>query len=168
MDKLEEFIREHKIAEVECLVPDMSGIARGKIIPADKLLRILRERGMPLPETVFVQTVTGDYPDDIDNHVSETYGDVYITPDEATVRLVPWYQEATAQVICDPFYADDTPVPVLAPGEGKTKTGRLWTYVRDDRPAVDASAPAVWLDYSLVGGYWRLRAKLRLEGQKSP
>jgi transposase len=32
-------------------------------------------------------------------------------------------------------HADDTPVPVLAPGEGKTKTGRLWTYVRDDRPA---------------------------------
>jgi glutamine synthetase len=112
MDKLEEFIREHKITEVECLVPDMSGIARGKIIPADKLLRILRERGMPLPETVFVQTVTGDYPDDIDNHVSPTYGDVYITPDEATVRLVPWYQESTAQVICDPFYADDTPVPL--------------------------------------------------------
>jgi transposase len=31
------------------------------------------------------------------------------------------------------LYADDTPVPVLAPGQGKTKTGRLWTYVRDDR-----------------------------------
>ena len=110
MDKLEEFIREHNITEVECLVPDMSGIARGKIIPAEKLLRILRERGMPLPETVFVQTVTGDYPDDIDDHVNPTYGDVYITPDESTVRLVPWYQEPTAQIICDPYYADDTPV----------------------------------------------------------
>jgi len=66
------------------------------------------------------------------------------------------------------IHADDTPVPALAPGEGKTKTGRLWTYVRDDRPAGDASAPAVWFDYSLVGGYWRLMAKLRLEGQKSP
>ena len=33
------------------------------------------------------------------------------------------------------LHADDTPVPVLAPGNGKTKTGRLWTYVRDDRPA---------------------------------
>lgn len=110
MDKLEEFIREHNITEVECLVPDMSGIARGKIIPAEKLLRILRERGMPLPETVFVQTVTGDYPDDLDDHVNPTYGDVYITPDESTVRLVPWYQEPTAQIICDPYYADDTPV----------------------------------------------------------
>ena len=114
MDRLEEFIREHKITEVECLVPDMSGIARGKIIPADKLLRILRERGMPLPETVFVQTVTGDYPEELDDLVSPTYGDVYITPDENTVRLVPWYQEATAQIICDPYYSDDTPVPMAS------------------------------------------------------
>lgn len=45
-------------------------------------------------------------------------------------------------------HADDTPVPVLAPGEGKTRTGRLWTYVRDDRPAGDCAAPAVWFAYS--------------------
>ncbi|MFH1158327.1 MAG: glutamine synthetase family protein [Pseudomonadota bacterium] len=109
MDKLEEFIREHEITEVECLVPDMSGIARGKIIPADKLLRILRERGMPIPESVFIQTVTGDYPEgDI---INPSYGDVYMIPDNNTVRLVPWYQEPTAQIICDAYYADDTPVP---------------------------------------------------------
>jgi transposase len=46
------------------------------------------------------------------------------------------------------LHADDTPVPVLAPGLGKTKTGRLWTYVRDDRPAGDATPPAVWFAYS--------------------
>ena len=46
------------------------------------------------------------------------------------------------------LHADDTPVPVLAPGNGKTKTGRLWTYVRDDRPAGDNTAPAVWFAYS--------------------
>lgn len=45
-------------------------------------------------------------------------------------------------------HADDTPVPVLAPGEGKAKTGRLWPYVRDDRAAGDRSAPAVWFAYS--------------------
>ena len=49
---------------------------------------------------------------------------------------------------CDKLHADDTPVPVLAPGMGKTKTGRLWTYVRDDRPAGDTAAPAVWFAYS--------------------
>jgi transposase len=46
------------------------------------------------------------------------------------------------------LHADDTPVPVLAPGLGKTKTGRLWTYVRDDRPAGDATPPGVWFAYS--------------------
>jgi transposase len=48
----------------------------------------------------------------------------------------------------DKLHADDTPVPVLAPGEGKTKTGRLWTYVRDDRPAGQETPPAVWFAYS--------------------
>ena len=46
------------------------------------------------------------------------------------------------------LHADDTPVPVLAPGNGKTKTGRLWTYVRDDRPWGDKTPPAVWLAYT--------------------
>lgn len=46
------------------------------------------------------------------------------------------------------LHADDTPVPVLAPGNGKTRTGRLWTYVRDDRPAASTVAPAVWFAYT--------------------
>lgn len=49
---------------------------------------------------------------------------------------------------CGKLHADDTPVPVLAPGMGKTKTGRLWTYVREDRPAGGKTAPAVWFAYS--------------------
>ena len=46
------------------------------------------------------------------------------------------------------IHADDTPVPVLAPGNGKTKTGRLWTYVRDERTAGINTPPAVWFAYS--------------------
>jgi len=46
------------------------------------------------------------------------------------------------------LHADDTPVPVLDPGRGRTKTGRLWTYVRDDRPAAAAEPPAVLFRYS--------------------
>jgi transposase len=45
-------------------------------------------------------------------------------------------------------HADDTPIPVLKPGAGRTKTGRLWTYVRDDRPAADETPPAVLFRYS--------------------
>lgn len=46
------------------------------------------------------------------------------------------------------LHADDTPVPVLAPGNGKTKTGRLWVYVRDDRNSGDKTPPAVWFAYT--------------------
>ena len=46
------------------------------------------------------------------------------------------------------LHGDDVPVPVLEPGRGKTKTGRLWTYVRDDRPAGSESPAAVWFAYS--------------------
>lgn len=46
------------------------------------------------------------------------------------------------------LHADDTPVKVLAPGHGKTRTGRLWAYVRDDRPAGSTASPAAWFRYS--------------------
>lgn len=46
------------------------------------------------------------------------------------------------------LHADDTPVPVLLPGNKKTKTGRLWTYVRDDRNARASQPAAVWFAYS--------------------
>jgi len=45
-------------------------------------------------------------------------------------------------------HADDTPVPVLCPGKGTTKTGRLWVYVRDDRNSGDHTPPAVVFRYS--------------------
>lgn len=45
-------------------------------------------------------------------------------------------------------HADDTPVPVLSPGRGSTRTGRFWTYVRDQRPAGGDAPPAVWFGYS--------------------
>ena len=46
------------------------------------------------------------------------------------------------------LHADDTPVPVLQPGRKTTKTGRLWTYVRDDRPAGGGAPPAMWMQYT--------------------
>jgi transposase len=46
------------------------------------------------------------------------------------------------------LHADDTPVPVLAPGTGKTRTGRLWAYLRDERPQAGTAAPAVRYRYS--------------------
>jgi transposase len=63
--------------------------------------------------------------------------------------LAPLVEAVRGHVLsASKLHADDTPVPVLAPGNGKTKTGRLWTYVRDDRPSGDTAAPAVWFAYS--------------------
>ncbi len=67
----------------------------------------------------------------------------------ASELLTPLVDEIKKHVLAAAkIHADDTPVPVLAPGNGKTKTGRLWTYVRDDRPAGVSTAPAVWFAYS--------------------
>jgi len=67
----------------------------------------------------------------------------------ASELVAPLVDEIRKHVLAaSKIHADDTPVPVLAPGNGKTKTGRLWTYVRDDRPAAQSTAPAVWFAYS--------------------
>ncbi|MBI3069653.1 MAG: IS66 family transposase [Betaproteobacteria bacterium] len=65
-------------------------------------------------------------------------------------RLVDPLIDALGRYVlaCGKLHADDTPVPVLDPGRGKTKTGRLWTYVRDDRPAGSEEPPAVLFRYS--------------------
>ena len=68
---------------------------------------------------------------------------------EASHLLEPLVEVLRRYVIkTDKLHGDDTPLPVLAPGTGKTKTGRFWTYVRDSRPAGDKMPPAVWFTYS--------------------
>ncbi|HDW2463688.1 IS66-like element ISEc8 family transposase, partial [Escherichia coli] len=69
---------------------------------------------------------------------------------DACCRLLSPLEEALhGYVMTDgKLHADDTPVQVLMPGNKKTKTGRLWAYVRDDRNAGSALAPAVWFAYS--------------------
>lgn len=67
----------------------------------------------------------------------------------ASHLLQPLVEAVSRHVLASSkLHADDTPVPVLDPGQGQTKTGRLWTYVRDDRPANDLTPPAVWFCYS--------------------
>jgi hypothetical protein len=60
---------------------------------------------MRLPDSIFIQTVTGDYPDDDDIRFwNPAERDIELVPDPNTVRLVPWADEPTAQVIHDCFY----------------------------------------------------------------
>ncbi len=109
-NRIEQWLREREITEVECLVADLSGIGRGKILPAPKFIRSLRDHSLRLPETVFVQTVTGDYPDE--EVTDPAIRDVRLRPDPDSIRLVPWYEEATAQVINDAFHHDGTPLAI--------------------------------------------------------
>ncbi len=66
-----------------------------------------------------------------------------------TVALAPLTEVLAADLMASQtLHGDDTPVPVLAPGSGKTKTGRIWTYVRDERPFDGARPPAALFFYS--------------------
>ena len=68
---------------------------------------------------------------------------------ESAALLQPLVEAIRRHVLAGAtLHADDTPVPVLSPGKGRTKTARLWAYVRDDRPAASLDPPAVWFAYS--------------------
>ncbi|EIX6435721.1 transposase [Salmonella enterica] len=69
---------------------------------------------------------------------------------DACCRLMAPLDEALYRYVmdCRKLHTDDTPVPVLAPGRKKTKTGRIWTYVRDDRSAGSSDPPAAWFAFS--------------------
>jgi transposase len=89
---------------------------------------------------------------------SEVYGYAGVPIDRSTLSqwigagsrlLSPLVQAVRRHVLGgEQLHADDTPLPVLDPGRGRTKTGYLWTYVRDERPWGSAIAPAVWFEYS--------------------
>jgi glutamine synthetase len=113
MTSIEEFLKQRRIDEVEILVPDMAGIARGKILPAQRFLEGMARKNLRIPEGIFVQTVTGDYPDE-GTVTSHAVQDVYLVPDESTIRVVPWYPEPTAQIICDAYHFDGKPVAYAA------------------------------------------------------
>ncbi|MEM9315735.1 MAG: glutamine synthetase family protein [Pseudomonadota bacterium] len=96
--RIVEWLKENKISEVECLVPDLTGNARGKFVPAHQFI----SQSLPrLPEGILVQTVTGEYSDQHWDFVQPTDADMVLIPDETTMRLVPWAREPTAQIIHD-------------------------------------------------------------------
>ncbi len=95
------WLKEQSITEVECLVSDIAGIPRGKILPVHKFSGAAGAGGLRLPEYVFGQSVTGAY---LDSEVLNEIGaDVILRPDPDSCRLVPWYAEPTAQIIHDAY-----------------------------------------------------------------
>jgi glutamine synthetase len=116
------WLKERRITEVECLVPDFTGNARGKIIPAAKFSH---DFGTRLPEGIFATTVTGDYPDEYDDLVSPSDSDMALRPDPETVRMVPWATDPTAQIIHDCYTKDGRPHE-LAPRNVLRRVLRLY------------------------------------------
>lgn len=108
MDSIRAWLKKYSITEVECFVPDMAGIARGKIMPAAKYLM---EENIHLPESVYIQTVTGEYPEDY-SMIHPGWIDMLLRPDPDTIRLVPWAGEPTAQIIHDGYHADGRAVEI--------------------------------------------------------
>ena len=110
MEKISDWLRDNRITEVECLVPDMTGKARGKFIPADKFIK----EDSRLPESILVQTVTGDYTDIHDELVNPMDTDMSLQPDANSMRLVPWAEDPTGQIIHDCFTRDGEPHPLAS------------------------------------------------------
>ncbi|CAN7442075.1 glutamine synthetase family protein [Phenylobacterium sp. LjRoot225] len=108
VEEAAEWFRRQNIEEIECMVPDLAGVARGKIMPATKFLATPQ---MNLPLAVFYQTITGDFPD-LEGLVGAVQSDtdIFLTPDYGTLAVVPWAHDPTAQVIHDAFSPDGAPV----------------------------------------------------------
>lgn len=96
---MKNWIKQNKITEIECIVPDLAGAARGKIMPAAKFLQSSESK---LPQSIFMQGITGDYPNEIFDEINPTDEDMILIPDPSTIRRVPWAdKDPVAQVIHD-------------------------------------------------------------------
>lgn len=104
--KTDTWLRERRIDDIECMVTDIAGIARGKSMPRIKFIEGLSSGELRVPESIFGLTINGDYA--YSDALLETERDVILRPDLATLCTTPWQPEPTAAVICDTVYADDS------------------------------------------------------------
>ncbi|HKJ52165.1 MAG TPA: glutamine synthetase family protein [Gammaproteobacteria bacterium] len=103
---MKDWIAKHQVTEVECIVPDLAGAARGKIMPASKFTGTAELR---MPQSIFMQSVTGDYPE-IYERINPLDVDMMLRPDPSTIRMLPWAREPSAQVIHDCHDMDGEPI----------------------------------------------------------
>jgi glutamine synthetase len=103
------WLKQRGIEDVEAFVPDMAGSARGKVIPAEKF----GSGEMKMPESIFSQTISGDYIDD-PNNVEDR--DMLLVPDATTLRPVPWATDPAASVFLDCYRRDMSRVPTSPRG----------------------------------------------------
>ncbi|MDB6452060.1 glutamine synthetase family protein [Falsirhodobacter sp. 20TX0035] len=100
-----DYIANRRLDEVECIVSDVAGVARGKAMPASKFAR---QSSFFLPNSIFLQTITGEW---ADNPVgSFTEPDMILYPDYSTATAAPWTADVTLQVIHDAVNQSGEPV----------------------------------------------------------
>lgn len=102
-----DYIAGHRLDEVECIVADIAGVARGKAMPASKFA--YQDR-FYLPNSIFLQTITGEWADNPMGAFTEP--DMVLTPDWTTTSAAPWTADITLQVIHDVFDQNGEPMPV--------------------------------------------------------
>ena len=109
MSDVKTWIDQRGISEIECLIPDMNGVLRGKVLPAAKLLQSEREGSLKLPSSVFSVTVTGEYADTVDDDESYQDPDMSLRPQAETLCVAPGFKTPTAYVFADAYHTDGTP-----------------------------------------------------------
>ncbi|MCZ4351098.1 glutamine synthetase family protein [Roseovarius aestuarii] len=106
-ESAQEYLTDRRLDEVECIISDLPGIARGKAVPASKFAK---QKHFHLPDSIFYQTITGDW--------GEAAGeggfiekDMILKPDMSTATAAPWTGDWTLQVIHDAHDSDGSPIP---------------------------------------------------------
>ncbi len=102
-----EYLEGKRLDEVECIIPDLPGIARGKAVPASKFHR---QEFFHLPDSIFYQTITGEWGEAAGDD-GFTERDMILRPDLSTATAAPWTADWTLQVIHDAYGTDNEPVP---------------------------------------------------------
>ena len=107
-DAFAEFLGQRRLEEVECIIPDIAGMSRGKAMPSRKFRP---DETFFLPISLFYQTISGEYVDmEIEGQWLEQ--DIVLRPDMSTASAVPWADDPTLQVICDLETRDGQPLAI--------------------------------------------------------
>ena len=89
MDDAAGWIERNGIDEVECLVPDMNGVLRGKVLPAAKFLKALEGSPLYLPTSALLVCADGRYSGAVDEGFAYGDPDMVLQPDLSTLRVSP-------------------------------------------------------------------------------
>ncbi len=100
------YLEGKRLDEVECIISDLPGIARGKAVPASKFEK---QDYFHLPDSIFYQTITGDW-GEAAGEEGFTEKDMILKPDMDTATAAPWTADWTLQVIHDAYDRNDKPV----------------------------------------------------------